>query len=118
VQADIALVERVLENLVDNALRHTPPGGAVTIAVAGDEAHARMSVCDTGEGIAAEDLAGIFERYDRASRVGPPGAPGHAGLGLAIARRIVNLHGSQLQVHSTPGQGTRVWFELSLVARN
>jgi signal transduction histidine kinase len=113
VQADIALVERVLDNLVENALRHTPAGGAVTIAIAGHEQRARMSVCDTGEGIAAEDLPGIFERYDRASRVGAAGADGHAGLGLAIARRIVDLHGSQLQVHSAPGQGTRVSFELA-----
>jgi signal transduction histidine kinase len=113
VQADVALVERVLVNLVDNALRHTPAGGAVTIAIAGHDGQARMCVCDTGEGIAADDLPGIFERYDRASRVG---AAGHAGLGLAIARRIVALHGSQLQVQSTPGQGTRVWFELALAA--
>jgi signal transduction histidine kinase len=112
VQADIALVERVLDNLVDNALRHTPAGGAVTIVIADHERRARMSVCDTGEGIAAEDLPGIFERYDRASRVGAAGADGHPGLGLAIARRIVDLHGSQLRVHSAPGQGTRVWFEL------
>jgi signal transduction histidine kinase len=114
VQADIALVERVLENLVENALRHTPAGGVVTIAIARHERHAQMAVCDTGEGIAAEDLPGIFERYDRASRVGTAGSGVHAGLGLAIARRIVNLHGSQLQVQSAPGQGTRVSFDLAL----
>jgi PAS domain S-box-containing protein len=110
VPADIALVERVLDNLVDNALRHTPAGGAVTIELGGDKQRARVSVADTGEGIAAEDLPGIFERYDRAARVG--GGSGHAGLGLAIAQRIVNLHGSQLQVHSASGEGTRVSFDL------
>ncbi len=111
VPADIALIERVLDNLVDNALRHTPAGGAVTIELGGDMQRAHVAVVDTGEGIAAEDLPGIFERYDRATRVG--GASGHAGLGLAIARRIVNLHGSQLQVTSAAGEGTRVSFELA-----
>lgn len=117
VLADIALIERVLEGLVDNALRHTPSGGEVTIAISGHEQLARVAVCDTGVGIAAADLPGIFERYERATRVGAADAAGHAGLGLAIARRIVNLHGTQLQVESTPGQGTRVSFELALAGR-
>jgi signal transduction histidine kinase len=116
VQADIALIERVLANLVDNALRHTPAGGVVTIAISGDEAHLKVAVRDSGEGIAAEDLPGIFERYDRATRVGDSGA-GHAGLGLAIAQRIVKLHGSALQVQSVAGQGTRVGFELARAER-
>jgi signal transduction histidine kinase len=116
VQADIALIERVLANLVDNALRHTPAGGVVAIAISGDEAHLKVAVRDSGEGIAAEDLPGIFERYDRATRVGDSGA-GHAGLGLAIAHRIVKLHGSALQVQSVAGQGTRVGFELARAER-
>ena len=120
VQADLALIERVLANLVDNALRHTPAGGAVTIAAAvataktSGEPRAQVEVRDTGTGIAAEDLPGIFERYERSSRVGDSGAGTHGGLGLAIAQRIVQLHGSQLQVHSAPGAGTRVWFDLRL----
>ena len=113
VQADIALIERVLDNLVDNALRHTPPGGAVTIEIDRTDGRASMAVSDTGDGIAADALAGLFDRYDRATRVG---AAGQAGLGLAIARRIVGLHGSQLEVRSAPGQGTRVSFDLALAA--
>jgi signal transduction histidine kinase len=112
VQADIALIERVLASLVDNALRHTPGGGAVNITIGGDAQRARVAVRDTGAGIAAEDLPGIFERYERAGRVGDTGSS-HAGLGLAIARRIVQLHGSTLQVHSVAGQGTCVSFDLA-----
>jgi PAS domain S-box-containing protein len=114
VPADIALLERLLGNLVDNALRHTPAGGRVTIGIGGDASQVRVTVSDTGEGIAAEDLPGIFERYDRAARVG--GTSGHAGLGLAIAQRIVALHGAQLDVRSVAGQGTRVSFALSRAA--
>jgi signal transduction histidine kinase len=84
--------------------------------ISGDEAHLKVAVRDSGEGIAAEDLPGIFERYDRATRVGDSGA-GHAGLGLAIAHRIVKLHGSALQVQSVAGQGTRVGFELARAER-
>lgn len=117
VQADIGMIERVLDNLVDNALRHTPAGGAVTIEIDRREARACMCIRDTGEGIAAEDMPGLFERYERSARVGPASTAGHAGLGLAIARRIVHLHGSQLQVDSARGLGTRVSFELALAER-
>ena len=114
VRADIALIERVLDKLVDNALRHTPAGGAVTLAIDGGEKHARLAVVDTGEGIAAADLPGLFERYDHGARAGDAGSGQHAGLGLAIAQRIVALHGSRLRVQSAPGQGTTVSFELAL----
>ena len=115
VRADIGLAERVLENLVENALRHTPPGGAVTLAAERTPGRATLIVADTGEGIAATELPGIFERYHRAERIGQPTrAGGHGGLGLAIARRIVGLHGGELTVESRPGEGTRVAFDLPL----
>lgn len=115
VRADIAMVERVLENLVGNALRHTPAGGTVTIEV-GDERSGRASLAvrDTGEGIPAAELPGLFERYERASR-SRPGA--RRGLGLAIARRIVRLHGGELAVHSRVGHGSRFAFDLPLAPR-
>lgn len=117
VHADLGLVARVLEGLVDNALRHTPAGGSVHLELGDDTAGgARIAVCDTGTGIAAEDLPGIFERYDRAARVRGPGHSEHAGLGLAIAQRIVELHGSRLEVRSTEGVGTQVSFVLPLAA--
>jgi PAS domain S-box-containing protein len=115
--ADIALVERLLGNLVDNALRHTPAGGRVTLALGADAWRAQMAVSDDGAGIDAEALPGIFERYQRASRVGSKGCDEHPGLGLAIARRIAQLHGSQLRVESGAGTGTRVSFELPLAGR-
>ena len=115
VRAEIGLAERVLENLVENALRHTPAGGTVTLAAERSADRAALIVADTGEGIAAAELPGIFERYHRAERIGQPvRAGGHGGLGLAIARRIVGLHGGELTIESRPGAGTRVAFDLPL----
>ena len=112
VHADIALIERLFGNLLDNALRHTPAGGEVGIRIAADGTLMRICVHDTGAGIAAEDLPGLFERYHRATRVGGPDGGGHAGLGLAISRRIAQLHGSSLDIASTPRLGTSVSFNL------
>lgn len=113
VEADVRLVERLLANLVDNALRHTPAGGAVrVIAEAPADARvAHLTVADTGAGITGADLEGLFDRYETADRVGDTGSS-HAGLGLAIARRIAVLHGSDLELDSQPGVGTRVRFTL------
>jgi signal transduction histidine kinase len=110
--ADIGMVERVLENLLDNALRHTPPGGTVSIEFGCDPGRARMAVRDTGCGIAADALPGIFERYDHADRALPGG---RGGLGLAIARRIVRLHGGELAATSVEGTGACLSFDLPLV---
>jgi hypothetical protein len=113
VDADVRLVERLLGNLLDNALRHTSAGGSVAIEVAGTAAAARITVADTGEGIEPAALEGIFERYDTMNRVGDTGST-TPGLGLAIARRVAELHGSALELQSTPGQGTSVAFQLPL----
>lgn len=115
VLAEVRLVERVLGNLVENALRHTPCGGRIAIEVDDDERGARVSVADTGEGIPEADLEGIFDRYETGARVGDSGS-GTAGLGLAIARRIAALHGSALELHSRPGFGTKVSFTLPRAA--
>ena len=114
--ADMALVERVLNNLVENALRHTPAGGAVAIELACTADRARVVVRDNGEGIAGDRLDGLFDSYVEADRVGNAGPQGHGGLGLAIARRIVRLHGGELTVHSIRGQGTQVAFDLPQAA--
>lgn len=111
VLADLPLVERVLANLVENALRHTPEGGRVTVQLAGDGGRTTVTVVDTGEGIPAEAMPQVLEHYLHAPRVGDGG--GHAGLGLAIAQRIAALHGSRLQLRSTPGSGTCVSFDLA-----
>lgn len=112
VVADIALIERVLQNLVDNALRSTQPGGRVQLAIEPRSRQVRVTVSDDGHGIAAQDLPHIFERHWRA---GPPDTAGFdagSGLGLAIVKRILDLHGSAVQVRSEPTRGTQVAFAL------
>lgn len=108
--ADIALVERVLDNLIDNALTHTPAGGTVRVPVRRDAQQVILCVSDTGKGILQSDLPRIFDRFYQVSE--QQSANGHAGLGLAIARRIIELHGSELDVRSRPGEGTTFAFGL------
>lgn len=110
VSADIALVERVLDNLIDNALTHTPPGGSVRVPVRRDAEQVILCVADTGSGIPEADLPRVFEPFYQAGD--KTSGNGHAGLGLAIARRIVELHGSALDVRSRPGEGTTFAFAL------
>lgn len=113
VRADIGLIERVLENLIENAMRHTPPNGIVRVIVTASGDRVALSVSDTGHGIPREELSNIFERYYRVDR-GESGSEGSTGLGLAISRRIVELHGSRLQVDSTVGAGTTFGFDLPI----
>ncbi len=112
VPADIAMIERVLENLVSNALRHTPAGGQITVTVAAGERSARVQVRDNGEGIPAADLPSIFERFYRCRH--GDGQDEGTGLGLAIARRIVELHHGTIHAESVPGQGALFTFTLPL----
>ena len=108
---DIALIERVLDNLIDNALRHTPRGGRVSLGLSLIGQRIRIDVQDTGAGMTVEGQERAFQRFYRAdpSR-GSDG--GHAGLGLAIVKSILDLHGATIHVASKPGAGARFWFEL------
>ena len=99
---DIALLERVLRNLIENALRYTESGGAVTISAAPHGTYASVEVADTGIGIPAQELAQIFERFYRVEKSRGL-AQGNAGLGLAIAKRILDLHESTITAKSEPG---------------
>lgn len=112
VQADIALIERTIANLLDNALAHTAAGGHVRLAVARGTAGVRIDVGDTGIGIPAQDLPRVFERFYRVDKARSLSKAG-SGLGLAIVKRIVELHGSEIHVESEVGVGTRFWFELA-----
>ncbi len=119
VMADIALIERVLQNLVDNALRYTPAGGKVVLAVERQGTSMQVSVSDTGRGIETQHMAHMFERYWRADDVGQVGVAhsgNSAGLGLAIVKRILDLHGSVMRVQSELKRGTRFEFLLPQAA--
>jgi signal transduction histidine kinase len=108
---DIALIERVLENLMANALGHTDPGGSVRLGVEPAEDGAAVYVEDTGCGIPEHELERIFERFYRVNEAERERG-NHSGLGLAIVKSIVELHGSRVEVRSTPGQGSRFSFRL------
>jgi signal transduction histidine kinase len=106
------MIERVLENLVANAIKYTPAGGSVTICMTEAGGSVEISVADTGTGIAPELLPYLFDRYLRRSGGQSAHAPGGLGLDLVIVKRILELHESQIMVETRPGEGTRFWFTL------
>ncbi len=116
VRADHDRVSQVLRNLLANALRHTPSGGSVTISVQEVSPEVvRVSVTDTGEGIAGDDLPHVFDRFYRADR-SRTRERGGTGLGLAIAKAWVEAMGGTIGVESEAGRGSRFWFTL-IIAR-
>lgn len=110
VYADIGLSERVFENLVENALRYTPPGGSITVSAEPESGHIKVRVSDTGSGIPPEDIPHLFDRLYYRERRGRESAG--SGLGLVIARRVLELHGSVLEVASAVNAGTTFTFFL------
>jgi signal transduction histidine kinase len=108
---DPARVQRVLDNLVGNALRHTPSGGEIEIVAAVDGDSVRVDVRDTGEGISAHEQAHVFERSYRGEKSRSRGGGG-AGLGLTIARGLVVAHHGRIWVRSEMGRGTTFSFSL------
>jgi len=106
-------IEQVLTNLIDNALRHTPSGGGVTISVGRTGDWVEFAVADTGSGIPEEDLQYVFERFYKADKARTRGKGG-TGLGLAIAKNIVESHGGMISAASKVGEGTRMSFRLPL----
>ncbi|HEX9838315.1 MAG TPA: ATP-binding protein [Anaerolineales bacterium] len=108
---DTQAIGRVLNNLIGNALRHTPPEGRVSVWVRRTGPRVEVTVSDTGEGIRAEDIPYIFERFYRAEKSRNRGTGG-AGLGLAIARGIVRAHGGEIRVESKVGKGTQFTFHI------
>jgi signal transduction histidine kinase len=113
VTGDIALIERVIDNLIDNALRYAGSGGRVSVRLQAQPQTVRVEVHDTGPGIPEGDRARVFDRFYRGDR-SRLSQSGHAGLGLAIARGILELHGSSIDFTSGPGEGTTFFFELPM----
>ncbi len=132
VLADIASIDRILQNLIDNSLRHTPRGGTVEVATLApadpgqdprpadgfaptdDPGRITIRVSDTGCGIEADDLPHVCDQGWSNSRPSPDATP-VCGLGLTIATRIAQQHGSGLTIRSSPGVGTVVAFSLARV---
>ena len=108
---DTRRVQRVLYNLVQNALRHTPSDGTIRIEAQDFGPDVHVVVSDTGEGIPAEDLPRIFEQFYRGDRARSRDESG-SGLGLSIAERIVAAHGGRIWVESVVGRGSTFTFTL------
>ena len=113
VDADIGMIERVLDNLLENALRYTPVGGSICVSTQASRDHIRVIVADTGSGIPAEQLPHVFERFYRKSSTNAQNGNG-AGLGLAIAQRIIELHGGIISVKSAMNEGSVFDFNLPM----
>lgn len=105
-EIDPVRIREVLTNLLSNALRHTPAGGAVTVRIAPKDENVLIRVADTGAGMTAEDLARVFDRFHKG-----PESRG-SGLGLTIAKGLVVAHGGEISASSEPGRGTTIAFTL------
>ena len=106
VTADAGRMQQVLGNLVVNALRHTKEGGSVTLRASGTPDGVRIQVTDTGEGISAEDIPFIFDRFWRGDQSRTRSSNAGGGLGLAIARQMILAHDGEITVDSDLGRGT------------
>lgn len=111
VYIDAQLIGRVLNNLTSNAIRYTPPGGTVNINAVRENGKVKVTVSDNGDGIKAEDLPHIFDRFFRGEK-SRNRTTGGSGLGLAISRGIIEAHGESISVESVVGQGTSMIFTI------
>jgi signal transduction histidine kinase len=104
------MMQRVLENLLENGLRNTPEGGRIDVSVDVDSGNVVVRVSDTGCGIPEDDVPRIFERFYQRAADQPDGSG--TGLGLAIVKRILDLHGSMIEVNSEIDRGTTFSFHM------
>jgi two-component system heavy metal sensor histidine kinase CusS len=111
--ADEMLFSRAVHNLVENAMHHTASGGSIEISIAEGASHAEVSVKDSGSGIAAEHLPRVFDRFYRAD---PSRSSEGVGLGLALVKSIMDMHGGSARIESAPGEGTTVTLSFPRVA--
>ena len=110
-ELDRTLFRQAVSNLVANALAHTPAGGSVTLSARSGGGGLRVTVADTGDGIPAEELPHVFDRFRRVDAARSRHRGG-SGLGLAIVRSIARLHGGDASIESRLGEGTRVVLRL------
>lgn len=115
VNIDWQRINQVLHNLLENAVAHTGKGGIITVAAAERGDWVEISVSDTGEGIPAQDLPNIFERFYRVDR-SRARATGGSGLGLTIAKRLVEAHGGKIEAQSKLGRGSRFSFTIPVLS--
>lgn len=111
VNADIGLIERALENLLENAVHYTPEGGSVSLLMKPEDQNIAVEVRDTGPGIPEEEIPQVFNRFYQSEKSRNE-TGGHSGLGLAITKRIIELHNRSIQVSGAPGKGTSFTFQL------
>lgn len=114
--ADISLVERAIQNLMDNALKFTPEKGEINLIMSASANNVEVKVADSGPGIPENEQSYIFERYRKASTSGK--SSGGVGLGLAIVKKILEIHNSTIEVISKPNQGTTFQFWLPVYQEN
>jgi signal transduction histidine kinase len=112
-EADAARIRQVLDNLLSNAIKYTPAGGAITVTTSGREGQRYVEVVDNGIGIPHDELGQLFSRFYRASTATRRAIPG-TGVGLVIARAIVESHEGEISLESREGEGTRVTVTLPL----
>jgi signal transduction histidine kinase len=117
VKADAIAVDRLLLILLDNAVKYSPSGGRCEIALSQSENHAQITVRDSGAGIPEPELNNIFDRFYRVDRVRSKNTGG-AGLGLAIARWIAEMHGGTIAAESTVGCGSAFHVHIPVQARS
>jgi len=114
VNGNEARLQQLVGNLIQNAIKYTPPGGRIDVLLEKDEDLAKLSVVDTGVGIPEDDLPHIFERFYRVDQTRSR-AEGGSGLGLSIAKWIVAAHNGRIEAHSDPVKGTTFIVRLPLI---
>ena len=118
VEMDSTRISQVVNNLLENAVIHTPAGGSVTVTAGVDgDRLVRVAVADTGQGIPADDLTRVFDRFFRAD-ASRSRATGGVGLGLTIAKQLVEAHGGSIHVENVVPTGARFVFELPITVSN
>jgi signal transduction histidine kinase len=113
IQADSARLTQVVRNFVSNAIKFGTRGSKVTIRTKSDRDSLTLEVSDTGQGLSEEDMKRVFSPYSKLTNK-PTGGEKSSGLGLSIAKQMVDLHGGLIGVHNNPGGGATFWFSLPI----